>query len=201
MPACEWKDSSALMRAYHDTEWGVPVHDDHQMFEHLMLEVLQCGLSWELVLKRREKIRAAFGGPDFERIARFSDEDIIRVLTSDGMIRSERKVRAIVRNAQACCAMHDEVGSFCDWFWDFTGGKTVLYEGHETGEIPASNGLSARIAAELKRRGFTFVGPTTIYAHLQACGIVCDHVIDCPCYERIVSANPTIRLPRDNERP
>ena len=195
-----WSFASEADKRYHDGEWGVPIHDDTRMFEHLSLECLQCGLSWNYVLTRRELFRSCFLGFDIDAVAALSEGDIEHMLERPGMLRSPRKLRAIVGNARAAQGVRAEFGSFAAYFWGWTDGATVLYEGHETGDIPASNGLSARIAADLKRRGFAFVGPTNIYAHLQATGIVCDHSERCPCYKAIVAAHPTVLLPRDQER-
>ena len=201
MGHCGWALSSPANQLYHDTEWGVPVHDDRQMFEHLTLECLQCGLSWGLMLKKREIFRACFENFDFDRIAAYGEEDVRRILATEGMLRSERKVRAVIQNARCCQAVREEFGSFCAFLWAYTGGKTLLYEGHAAGAVPVSNGLSARIAKDLKKRGFRFVGPVTVYSHLQACGIINDHADDCPCYRRINEQYPTLRLTRDHEIP
>ena len=185
MGHCDWANTTPENRLYHDTEWGNPVHDDRQMFEHLTLECLQCGLSWGLMLKKREIFRACFENFDFDRIAAYGEGDIARILQTEGMLRSERKVRAVVQNARCYQQVRAEFGSFCAYLWAYTGGKTLLYEGHAEGAVPVSNGLSAQIAKDLKRRGFRYVGAVTIYSHLQACGIINDHAGDCPCYRRI----------------
>ncbi len=199
MSSCEWGTVSEMYRAYHDEEWGVPVHDDRRMFEHLMLECMQCGLSWTLMLRKREIFRACFADFDYDRIAEFGDPDVERILNTDGMIRSPRKIRAVIRNARAYLKVREEFGTFCDYLWAYTDGKTVLYEGRGDGRVPVSNGLSAGISKDLKKKGFTYVGPVTVYSHLQACGIVCDHGNECPCYHKIVRENPTAVLPPDEE--
>lgn len=190
---CAWADKNAANRIYHDTEWGVPVHDDRQMFEHLMLECLQCGLSWDLILKKREVIRQCFAGFDFDRVASFGEADVNRILNTDGMIHSRPKVWAVVNNARRFQEVRKEFGSFCNYIWAFSGGKTILYRDHDKG-VPASNSLSAKISRDLKKRGFQFVGPITVYSHLQACGIVNDHDRDCPCCQRINRLNQTVEL-------
>lgn len=200
MGDCVWANKHALYRPYHDTEWGVPVHDDRQMFEHLSLECLQCGLSWNLMLKKREIFRECFANFDYDRIAAFRQADIERILATDGMIKSPRKVAAIINNAQRYRQIRREFGSFCEYLWAFSGGKTILYEGHGAGEIPVSNALSARVSADLKKRGFKYVGPVTMYSHLQACGIINDHDATCPQYAAINAQNPTVRLPREGEK-
>lgn len=197
---CAWALNSDLNRRYHDGEWGVPVHDDRQMFEHLTLECLQCGLSWSLMLKKREIFRECFDNFDFDRIADYGEEDVARILSAEGMLKSERKVRAVINNAGCYRRLREEYGSFCDWLWSFSDGRTIVYDGHADGAIPVSNGLSDRIAGELKKRGFRYIGGITIYAHLQACGIVNDHARQCPCFDRINAAVPIVRLPPDRER-
>ena len=196
MSSCDWGFAFEAMRVYHDTEWGVPVHDDLVMFEHLSLEALQCGLSWSLMLKKRAIFRACFDGFDFDRIAAYTEADIDRILSTEGMIRSHRKIEAIIHNAQCYQRIRREHGSFCDWLWAHSGGKTILYIGHENGRIPARNGLSDQIAKELKAYGFKYLGTITVYAHLQACGIINDHGKDCPCYHAINAQYPTIRKRR-----
>ena len=199
MGNCTWAEMNERNRIYHDTEWGVPVHDDRHMFEHLFLECMQCGLSWDLMLKKREIFRACFDNFDFDIIAEYDEADIERILATEGMIRSPRKVTAIINNAKCYRKVREEFGSFCDYIWAYTDGKTILYNGHDTRKVPVSNGLSARIGKDLKKRGFKYVGAITIYSHLQACGIINDHDADCPCYKAINKDNPTVRKRRDKE--
>lgn len=191
MGHCEWAFASDTLRTYHDSEWGVPVHDDRRMFEHLCLECLQCGLNFGLMLKKREIFRSCFAGFDFDEVAAFDEADVERILATEGMLKSRRKVEAIVNNARCYQAVRAEFGSFCEYLWAYTGGKTLVYEGHAEGAVPASNALSERIAKDLKRRGFKFVGAVTIYSHLQACGLVNDHASDCPRFAEINSAYST----------
>lgn len=200
MGYCEWGAMNEKMQNYHDTEWGVPVHDDRKMFEHLMMEVMQCGLNWNMMLQKREIFRECFAGFDYEKIADFGEKDIERILDTDGMIRSRRKIEAVINNAKCYQAIREEYGSFCDFLWAFSDGKTILYNGHDKGEVPASNGLSEKISKELKARGFKYVGGITIYSHLQACGIINDHSEDCPCYKRIIENYPTVKKRRDKEK-
>lgn len=200
MGYCTWAGMNERNRVYHDTEWGIPVHDDVRMFEHLSLECLQCGLSWDLMLKKREIFRSCFAGFDARKIAAFTDADVARILQTKDMIRSERKIRAIINNAQRFLEVQSEYGTFCDYLWSYTGGKTILYHGHDTGKIPVSNGLSERIGKDLKKRGFRYVGEITIYSHLQACGIINDHDIDCPCYKKINRMHPTVKKRRYLEK-
>lgn len=199
MGHCDWALSNDKMRSYHDNEWGVPVHDDRQMFEHLTLECLQCGLSWGLMMKKREIFRQCFDNFEYDKIAAYGEEDVQRILNTEGMLRSERKVRAVINNARCYQEIRAEFGSFCDYLWGYTDRKTVLYDGHAEGRIPVSNGLSDRISRDLKKRGFKFVGAVTVYSHLQACGIINDHASDCPRYMRINGTNPTVKMKPDRE--
>lgn len=201
MGYCDWANGSADLKKYHDEEWGVPVFDDKRMFEHLSLECLQCGLSWSLMLKKRAVFRECFEDFDFEKVASFTEEDEARVLKTENMLRAPRKIRAIVENARRFLEIREEFGTFCEYLRRLTGGKTILYEGHEKAgaKIPVSNGLSERIGKDLKKRGFKFVGAVTIYSHLQACGVINDHDETCPCYQRINEAFETARLPIDEE--
>ena len=201
MNNCEWAGMNEGMRCYHDGEWGVPVHDDRVMFEHLMLESMQCGLSWDLMLKKRGIFRECFDGFDFEKIAAYGAADEARILGTPGMIRSPRKIAAVINNARRYLEIRAEFGSFCDYIWAFSGGRAILYEGHADGAVPVSNGLSERISRDLKRRGFRYVGPVTIYSHLQACGVINVHGEGCPCRRRLIEGLPTVVLPRDREVP
>jgi len=199
MGHCNWANMNEANKIYHDTEWGIPVHDDRQMFEHLTLECMQCGLSWDLMLKKRELFRRCFDNFDYDKFASYDDSDVERILNTEGMIRSPLWVRAVINNARCYQKVREEFGSFCDYIWAYSGHKTILYQGHATGLTAVSNGLSAKISKDLKRSGFKFVGPVTIYSHLQACGIINDHGKDCPCYARINAAYPTVRKRRDQE--
>ncbi len=200
MGHCAWAFANEADRFYHDQEWGVPVRkDDRQMFEHLTLECLQCGLSWGLMMKKREIFRRCFENFEYDRIADYGEADVQRILHTEGMLKSESKVRAVINNARCYREIREEFGSFCDYLWAYTDGKTVLYDGHADGAIPVSNGLSDRISKDLKKRGFKFIGPITIYSHLQACGIINDHAGDCPCYQRINDRYPTVKMKPDQE--
>ena len=199
MSSCSWAGMNEANRIYHDTEWGIPVHDDRQMFEHLSMECLQCGLSWDLMLKKREIFRQCFDNFEYDRIAGYGEADVERILHTEGMIRSQQKVKAVIHNARCYQKVREEFGSFCDYIWAYSKGKTILYQGHEDGRIPVSNGLSDRISRDLKKRGFKYVGAITIYSHLQACGIINDHGRDCPCYQTINAMHPTVNKRRDQE--
>ena len=201
MSSCDWGFSFEAMKTYHDTEWGIPLHNDQKQFEFLMMEAMQCGLSWNLMIKKREIFRSCFDGFDFDRIAAYDETDVDRIMNTEGMIRSRRKIEAIINNAKCFQQIRKEYGSFDQWLWSFSGGKTILYIGHEKGSLPVSNGLSDQIARELKKRGFKFLGTVTVYSHLQACGIINDHGKDCPRYKYIVDNYPTVRKRRLMEKP
>ena len=201
MGYCAWAGMNELNKVYHDTEWGIPVHDDRKMFEHLILECMQCGLSWDLMLKKRDIFRKCFDDYDFDRIAEYDDSDIDRIMNTEDMIRSPRKIAAVINNARCFRKVREEFGTFCDYLWAYSDGKTILYTGHnkDITKIPVSNGLSKRISKDLKKRGFKYVGEITIYSHLQACGIINDHDEICDCYKRINEQYPTVNKRRDKE--
>ncbi len=199
MSYCSWGDSSPTNWKYHHSEWGVPLHDDRMQFEFLMLEVLQCGLNWNMMMQKREIFRSCFNGFDYDLVAGYGEDDIQRILNAEGMIRSRRKIEAIINNARCFNNIRSEFGSFSAYLWSYSKGRTILYDRHADGWIPASNGLSERIAKDLRRRGFKFLGAVTVYSHLQACGIVNDHSKSCPCFSRINEANPTVRMRADTE--
>jgi len=196
---CKYFELNPLEKEYHDTEWGHPHHDDRKMFEHLSMEVMQCGLSWDTCLKRKEILERCFDNFDISKVAEYTDADVQRILNTKGMIRAERKIRAIIGNARIALKIAEEFGSLSDYFWQFTYGKTLIYEGHPDGEIPAQNGLSRRIATDLRKRGMTFVGPVNIYAHLQSCGIVHDHSRLCSIFKEVTENYPVAFLPKDDE--
>lgn len=200
MERCGWCLINELEIKYHDEEWGVPVHDDRKQFEYLMLEAMQCGLSWDIVLKKREIFRSCFHNFDYDMIAAYSEDDIDRIMNTEGMIRSRRKIEAVINNARRFQEIRREFGSFSDYLWGYTDGKMILYNGHETGKAPAANGLSDRIAADLKKRGFKYLGSVTVYAHLQASGVVNDHWSGCHRYEKLISQHPAVKKRRDKER-
>lgn len=176
---CPWCLCNEKMIRYHDEEWGIPVHDDRKQFEFLMMEVLQCGLNWNMMIQKREIFRTCFENFDFEKIAGYDETDVDRILNTQGMIRSRRKVEAIIGNAGRFLEIREEFGSFSEYLWRFTGGKTLVYPRHASEGIPAKNELSDEIAGDLKRRGLRFMGSVTVYSHLQACGIINDHSAEC----------------------
>ncbi len=167
------------MEAYHDTEWGVPVHDDRRHFEFLVLEGAQAGLSWRTVLLRREGYRKAFAGFDPEKVARFTPARIEKLLADPGIIRNRQKVNSAVANARALLRVRDELGSFDALVWGFVGGSPIINARKVLKDIPALTAESEALSKELVRRGFSFVGPTIVYSHMQACGLVNDHLVDC----------------------
>jgi DNA-3-methyladenine glycosylase I len=173
---CAWAEGNPLMRAYHDEEWGVPQRDPRMLWEMLMLEGFQAGLAWIIVLKKRESFRKAFAGFDPKKVARFGNADIKRLMADAGIIRARAKIEATIRGAQIFREMEDRGESFSDFCWSFTDGKVLKGNGRN---VPASTPLSETISKEMKRRGFKFVGPTIVYAWMQAVGIVNDHSTKC----------------------
>jgi DNA-3-methyladenine glycosylase I len=186
---CEWAGSGdPLMIEYHDHEWGVPVHDDRKLFELLILEGAQAGLSWSTVLKKRENYRKAFDGFDFEKIVKYDKRKVEALLKNEGIIRNRLKIEAAINNAKKFMEVRGEFGSFDRYLWGFAGGKPIINKFRSLKEIPAKTELSDRISKDLKKRGFKFVGSTIIYAFLQAVGIVNDHTAG--CFRRLGSESP-----------
>jgi DNA-3-methyladenine glycosylase I len=173
---CAWAGSDPLMQAYHDTEWGVPERDPRALWEKLVLDGFQAGLAWITVLRKRDAFRAAFEGFDPDAVAAFSEPDVERLLGDPGIIRSRAKIEAAINSARTYCEMRDAGEDFADFCWSFTDGKVLKGDGIE---LPAKTPLSEEVSKELKRRGFKFVGPTIVYAWMQAVGIVNDHSVDC----------------------
>lgn len=190
MDYCTWRHTSSANEVYHDKEWGIPVYDDHRQFEYLCLEVLQCGLSWDLIIRKREVFRACLDQFDYHKIAQYTKEDVERIIQYPGMIKSPRKVQGLIKNAKAFLAVQAEFGSFHEYLWSYTSHQVLVYTSHHTEGIPASNELSTKISKDMKKRGFTFVGPVTIYSHLQAAGLINDHDSHCPQYEHIINQYP-----------
>lgn len=199
MAYCDWDQVSDVTHRYHDEEWGVPVHDDIRQFEYLLMEVMQCGLSWNLMMKKREIFRQCFDDFNYEKVAKYGESDIHRILNTPGMIRSRPKIEAVISNAQRFIGIRKEYGTFCNYLWAYTNGKTILYERHGNGIIPASNGLSKKVSADLRKRGFKYLGPVVVYSHLQAAGLINDHDKRCPRYAIINASATTIRKRRDAE--
>lgn len=197
---CNWDAMDEDSCRYHDKEWGRPLHDDRGQFEFLSLEVMQCGLSWSLVVSKREIIRGCFDFFDYDKVAGYGEADVERILSTPGMIRSEKKVRAIISNAACFQEIRKEHGSFSDFIWGYTKGRTIIYNKHPEGWIPASNALSERLSKDLKARGFKFLGPVVLYSHLQAAGLINDHGAGCPAGEEINRQNPVVHKRREGEK-
>lgn len=199
MDRCPWCTCNEKMICYHDEEWGVPVYDDQKQFEFLMMEVMQCGLNWNMMIQKREIFRECFDRFDYNKVAEYQEAEIERILNTEGMIRSRRKIEAVIHNARCFQKIREEFGSFSDYIWGFTGGKTYLYTGHQKGEIPARNGLSDRISKDLKKRGLKYMGSITVYSHLQACGIINDHLETCGRYRELLAVTDAVKKRRDKE--
>ncbi len=182
------------MEAYHDTEWGVPQHDDRRHFEFLILEGAQAGLSWRTVLQRREGYRRAFAGFDPEKVARFTPARIAKLLADPGIIRNRAKVNSAVSNARAFLAVQGEFGSFDTFIWLFVGGTPRMNANKTLKDIPTQTRESEALSAELVRRGFRFVGPTIVYSHMQACGLVNDHLVSCFRYHELAKPAGKVRI-------
>ena len=185
---CKWAEGNGPdYIAYHDDEWGVPVFDDRVQFEFLVLEGAQAGLSWSTILRKRDGYRRAFADFDPEKVARFTARRIDKLLTDPSIVRNRLKVESTVGNAKAFLAIQDEFGSFCDYAWGFVGGKPIQHRIRRDRDIPATSPESDALGKDLKKRGFRFVGSTIVYAHMQATGMVNDHVTGCfrhkPCAE------------------
>jgi len=176
---CGWAGKEEIYVKYHDEEWGVPVREDAKQFEFLILETFQAGLSWITILRKRENFRQAFDQFDYKKIARYNEAKIQSLLENEGIIRNRLKVRATVTNAQAFMKVQEEFGSFTEYIWGFVDGKPVNEKRKALSEVPATNEISDRLSKDLKKRGFKFVGSTVVYAHLQATGLINDHVTDC----------------------
>lgn len=175
---CGWAQSNELMQAYHDNEWSVPQKDSRMLWEMLMLEGFQAGLSWITVLRKRDAFRQAFAGFDPAKVASFNESDIKRLMNNEGIIRARAKIAATIAGAKIYCEMVERGESFSDFCWSFTAGKVLKGDGIN---VPAVTPLSTEISKALKKRGFKFVGPTIVYAWMQAVGIVNDHAVDCDC--------------------
>ena len=176
---CSWCGNDPLYVKYHDEEWGVPVYDDAKLFEFLILETFQAGLSWITVLKKRENFREAFDNFDYKKISKYNDDKYEELLQNAGIIRNKLKIKATISNANLFIKVQEEFGSFSKYIWGFINGKPIKNEATTLNEVPATTELSDKISKDLKKRGFKFVGSTVIYAHMQATGMVNDHVVDC----------------------
>jgi DNA-3-methyladenine glycosylase I len=179
-PGCPWCGSDPLYVAYHDTEWGVPCHDERTLFEFLILEGAQAGLSWITILRKRENYRRAYRGFDPEQIARYGDKDVARLLGDAGIVRNRLKIAASIANARATLELYAQGSSLDRLLWQFVDGRPRINHWRMPGEVPAITPEAEALSQELKRRGFRFIGPTVIYAHMQATGMVNDHLVSCP---------------------
>lgn len=186
MPRCDWAISSPEMQEYHDYRWGRPLHEDERLYEYLLLEMMQAGLSWEIILKKRQGFAMAFDQFDYRKIAHYSPEKIAELCQNSAIVRNWMKIEAAVNNAQRFVAIQKQFGSFDQYIWSFTNGQTIHHHWTSVSQIPSQNELSQRISKDLKKRGFKFVGPVIVYSYLQAIGIINDHLIHCPCYQEIV---------------
>jgi DNA-3-methyladenine glycosylase I len=187
---CAWCGTDPLYVAYHDAEWGVPSHDERHLFEMLILEGAQAGLSWSTILKKREGYRAAFAGFDPKRVARFGSRDFTRLMRDEGIVRNRLKIEAATRNARAFLDVQQEFGRFDAYIWGFVDGKPIQNRWRESSQVPASTQHSEAVSKDLKGRGFTFVGSTICYAFMQAVGMVNDHTVEC------IRHKPVARLGR-----
>lgn len=186
---CPWVDlTKPDYVAYHDTEWGVPVRDERKMFEFLTLEAAQAGLSWYTILRRREGYRTAFAGFDPDQVACFDEARIAQLLADPAIIRNRAKIRGAVTNAQAFIQVREEFGTFCDYIWRFVDGRPRVSELRTLADYPATSPEAEALSRDLRRRGFSFMGPTIVYAHMQATGLVNDHTVECFRRREIIAA-------------
>jgi len=188
MPRCAWATTESAI-TYHDQEWGVPVHDDRVLFEFLILEGAQAGLSWNTILKKRENYRKAFDGFRPEKIARYRKRDVQRLLQNDGIVRNRLKIAAAIENAKNFLAVKKEFGTFDEYLWSFVGGAPMQNRWRTLADVPARTAESDAMSRDLLRRGFKFVGSTICYAFMQATGMVNDHLVTCPRYEELGGAH------------
>ena len=181
MIRCAWCEKDDLYRKYHDEEWGKPVYDEEILFEFLILESFQAGLSWHTILKKRENFRAAFDDFDYKKIANYSEKKLEELVNDAGIIRNKLKILATINNAQKFLEIQKEFGSFSKYIWSFVGGKPIVNQPKTLKDVPATTEISDALAKDLKKRGFKFLGSTVMYAYMQATGMVDDHLVDCHC--------------------
>jgi DNA-3-methyladenine glycosylase I len=182
---CPWPKENKIMIKYHDTEWGVPLHDDKKLFEFIVLDTFQAGLSWQIVLNKRENFRKAFAGFDVNKIAKFNDNKFRQLITDEGIIRNKLKISGTIENAKAFIKVQKEYGSFDKYIWQFVGNKPKVNKWKDISQIPSSSKESDEMSKDLKKRGFKFVGTTICYAFMQAAGLVNDHTISCYRYKEL----------------
>lgn len=180
---CQWAEVSDLDREYHDNEWGVPVHSDQQLFESLILEGAQAGLSWSTILKKREGYRLLFDGFDVEKIVKYDQDKVEALMLDARIVRHRLKINSVITNAQAFIKIQQEFGSFSDYLWSYVDGKPMINKWETMADVPATTELSDKLSKDLKKRGFKFIGSTICYAFLQATGVIDDHLVSCPCYK------------------
>ena len=183
---CPWCEANDLLRQYHDEEWGVIRHDDRVHYENLLMEAMQCGLSWNLVLQKREILRQCFAGFDYDQVAEFTDADVERIMAAEGMIRSERKIRGVIGNTKVFLDIRKEYGSFDKYIWSFTDNKVIIFRG----EQPTQCDVSRKLAADLKRRGAKFLGPVVLHSHMEALGLIMAHSPECWRYREFMASRP-----------
>ncbi len=187
MQRCPWCGNDPLYIAYHDQEWGVPVRDDQKQFEFLVLESAQAGLSWITILRKREGYRTAYDNFDPEIIASYGEPKVQQLMQNPAIVRNERKIRASIQNAKSFLLIQKEFGSFSNYLWGFIDNKPIINHWTDISQIPAKTMLSEQISKDMKQRGFSFLGPTILYAHMQATGLVNDHITSCFCYKKLIS--------------
>ncbi|OCH23064.1 DNA-3-methyladenine glycosylase I [Aliivibrio logei] len=180
---CQWAEVSDLDREYHDNEWGVPVHSDQQLFESLILEGAQAGLSWSTILKKREGYRLLFDGFDVEKIVKYDQDKVEALMLDARIVRHRLKINSVITNAQAFIKIQQEFGSFSDYLWSYVDGKPMINKWETMADVPATTELSDKLSKDLKKRGFKFIGSTICYAFLQATGVIDDHLVSCPCHK------------------
>ncbi|QQR99175.1 MAG: DNA-3-methyladenine glycosylase I [Sphingobacteriales bacterium] len=180
---CGWCIGKPLYEKYHDEEWGVPIFDDTKQFEFLVLESAQAGLSWWTILQRREGYRKAFKNFDYKKVAKMTPDDVERLMQDTGIIRNRAKIESTINNAQRFLEVQKEFGTFCNYIWSFVGGKPIINKWKVLKEVPATTPISDALAKDMKKRGFKFLGSTTLYAHMQATGLVNDHIVSCHHYK------------------
>lgn len=181
MKRCDWVSTDVLYINYHDNEWGKPVYDDATIFEFLVLESFQAGLSWITILKKREHFRESFDQFDYKKIAYYSEEKVDALMQDAGIVRNRLKILATINNAQRFLEVQKEFGTFSNYIWSFVGGKPLINSFKSIKEVPATTEISDALSKDLKKRGFKFLGSTVVYAHMQATGMVNDHIVDCIC--------------------
>jgi DNA-3-methyladenine glycosylase I len=185
MERCAWCGTDPLYVHYHDTEWGVPIRDDQKLFEFLILDAFQAGLSWLTILRKRENFRRAFSDFNPEKIALYDEAKVEELMADTGIVRNKMKILATIGNAQQYLRIKKETGSFSDYIWSFVNGKTIVNQRQHLGEVPAKTAESDKMSKELKKQGFKFVGSTICYAFMQAAGLVNDHVVSCHRYDQV----------------